>query len=67
MHVGFGTVVFIVISNFVVYLRPKPFLYKNDSGTMYPIAEGIKGVSTAPTRISSKVNVIAWPEFDVTY
>ena len=44
---------------FLGYLMPKPFSYKNSSGTISPIAGRIRGFT--------KVNVIARLEYELAY
>ena len=55
------------ISIFVDYLMPKQSLYKNSSGTIFPIAVEIRRFIPFPRGISLKVNEIAQLGFESAY
>ena len=46
---------------------PKPYLWKNSSGTIQALVEGDKGVHIFPQDINPKGNVIVQLEFELTY
>ena len=52
---------------FVGYSMSNPYLEKNSSGTIYPIAWENKGVHAFPKHISLKVNIITWVDFKFAY
>ena len=43
---------------------PKPSLYKNNSGTIQPMAGRIRGFVPFPKGISLKMNIIVQQEFE---
>ena len=58
---SFGIVGFNGISTFVGYLK------RNSSGTIQPIVGWIRGFNTFPKTICTKMNVIAWLDFELFY
>ena len=55
------------ISTFIGYLMPKPFFWKNRSGTIWSIDRRIRGAHTFPKDICPKVNIITWLDFELAY